>query len=874
MDNVIKHISIDLYSPTSYEVIYAQQGDNSSRVIEFILYDKGEPYAIPQNTLIRMEGHRGDQSSFIKENCTLSDNVIRATLDDDILYAHGIVEAKIILTQRAEKESSESNGNSHDVILSTIPFRIHVQKNPCDKTKVEAEKRSLIDYLIQKLRELKDTLTTHISDKTNPHNVTKAQVGLGNADNTADRDKYVASANQLTTPRTIDGVSFNGTKSIAHYCICPSLGNAAAKTASLPGFQLVNGAKAAVLFQYGNTAASPTLTVNNTGAKPIHYNGEAISLANAPILKGCCEFVYDGLGHWLLTGRHTFVKGASETAYRDGLVSLTPADIGASPSGHTHSYAGSASSGGPATSANKLNTDAGSQKQPVYFKNGVPIACEDISNYQEVTQAEYERLTASEKEDVVFYITDADDTTLNDLINALDRECIKSISCRDSFFADVDATTTEEISGAYYILSYQKGDGATGTLCTIETRDTTYSNASNMKHGLMSAEDKSKLNFIEPGAQKNVQPNWGETDASSGAYIKNKPTIPTVGNGTVTINQAGTKKGSFSMNQSGDITIDLTDSNTTYGIVSKTSNGLAPQLPNESTTTKYLRQDGIWAVPPNTNTTYPFYSKSIDASFQTKFRTETKGTASSGSYLSNVRTEVANVSNAPQYGAGLAWGSADTHSYLNVNYASGAVYVGGGNADKLNWIKQLAFMDSNVASATNAVNATNSTNATNVNGSYTGSGGAQPPSYIPNGKVRFNMMNSFKGLTALSTYADCILMDTYTGRDVPYVTGFGILKTANNPRAFIAVGAKNNTTAWAAQAELITTGNIGSQSVTSATKLTTSAGNASTPVYFSGGKPVACTGMAKFRTLTQAQYNALSSAEKNNSTIYFITDAN
>lgn len=278
----------------------------------------------------------------------------------------------------------------------------------------------------------------------------------------------------------------------------------------------------------------------------------------------------------------------------------------------------------------------------------------------------------------------------------------------------------------------------------------------------------------------------------------------------------------------------------------------------------------------DTNTTYPFYSKSIDASFATKFRTETKGSATSGNYLSNVRTDAVNVSNAPQYGAGMAWGSADTHSYLNISYSSAAAYIGGGNADKLNWIKQLAFMDSNVASATNAtnaVNATNSTNAANVNGSYTGSGGAQPPSYIPNGKVRFNMMNAFKGLSALSTYADCILMDTYTGGDVPYVTGFGILKTANNPRAFIAVGAKNNATAWAAQVELITTGNIGSQSVTSATKLTTSAGGSSTPVYFSGGKPVACTGIAKFRALTQAQYNALSSAEKNNNTIYFITDA-
>lgn len=41
---------------------------------------------------------------------------------------------------------------------------------------------------------------------------------------------------------------------------------------------------------------------------------------------------------------------------------------------------------------------------------------------------------------------------------------------------------------------------------------------------------------------------------------------------------------------------------TTYGVVSKTANGLAPKLPNETATTKYLRQDGTWAVPPNTDT--------------------------------------------------------------------------------------------------------------------------------------------------------------------------------------------------------------------------------------------------------------------------------
>lgn len=40
---------------------------------------------------------------------------------------------------------------------------------------------------------------------------------------------------------------------------------------------------------------------------------------------------------------------------------------------HTHLYAGSSTAGGAATSANKLNTNAGSTTQPVYFANGVPV---------------------------------------------------------------------------------------------------------------------------------------------------------------------------------------------------------------------------------------------------------------------------------------------------------------------------------------------------------------------------------------------------------------------------------------------------------------------------------------------------------------------
>ena len=58
------------------------------------------------------------------------------------------------------------------------------------------------------------------------------------------------------------------------------------------------------------------------------------------------------------------------------------------------------------------------------------------------------------------------------------------------------------------------------------------------------------------------------------SQIKDFPTIPTVNNPTITINQGGTKKGSFTLNQSGAATIDLTDNDTTYSTATQSANGL------------------------------------------------------------------------------------------------------------------------------------------------------------------------------------------------------------------------------------------------------------------------------------------------------------
>ena len=68
---------------------------------------------------------------------------------------------------------------------------------------------------------------------------------------------------------------------------------------------------------------------------------------------------------------------------------------------------------------------------------------------------------------------------------------------------------------------------------------------------------KNKLNGIAAGAEVNVQSDWSVTDTTSDAYIKNKPTIPTVNNATLTIKRNSTSVGTFTANADQNVEIDI-----------------------------------------------------------------------------------------------------------------------------------------------------------------------------------------------------------------------------------------------------------------------------------------------------------------------------
>lgn len=82
--------------------------------------------------------------------------------------------------------------------------------------------------------------------------------------------------------------------------------------------------------------------------------------------------------------------------------------------------------------------------------------------------------------------------------------------------------------------------------------------ATQLRDGLMSALDKQKLDGIASGAEVNVQSDWNQSVNTADDYIKNKPTIPTVNNATLTIQKNGTNVQTFTANASSNKTANIT----------------------------------------------------------------------------------------------------------------------------------------------------------------------------------------------------------------------------------------------------------------------------------------------------------------------------
>jgi hypothetical protein len=117
------------------------------------------------------------------------------------------------------------------------------------------------------------------------------------------------------------------------YGVCGTAAATAAKTVTVSNFSLETGATVIVKFTNNNTASSPTLNVNSTGAKPIYRYGSTAtgtSQTTTAWRAGAVQmFIYDGTGwirdYWSNTTytlkSFDITATATELNYTDGVTS-------------------------------------------------------------------------------------------------------------------------------------------------------------------------------------------------------------------------------------------------------------------------------------------------------------------------------------------------------------------------------------------------------------------------------------------------------------------------------------------------------------------------------------------------------------------------
>ena len=447
-------------------------------------------------------------------------------------------------------------------------------------------------------------------------------------------------AQRLASPIIIDGLTVDGSNEVVvAYAVCETAGDEATKTAVLDGFTLVYGAETTVKFINANTAENPTLNINNTQPVPIYYRGSAIPIdyivSNSTLLFRYNGSEFDVVGEVVTSRVDTLENELQHHGHQissieglqdalDDLADMAPTDHkheiadvnglqtaldGKSNDGHkheisdvnglqtalnnkaaedhTHDYAGSSTPGGPATSAEKLNTNAGDETTPVYFKDGVPVPVTSISVSTSGNAA-----TANKANEA---------TTLTGL-NAT----ITELNYVDGVTSPIQTQLNNKAESDHEH-SYSELNG----LPTIPTKvselandagyvttDTTYTEATGSKAGLMSASDKAKLDTVAENANNYSHPTY--TAKGNGFY-------------KVTVDGTGHVSGTTEVTKADITGLGIPAQDTTYSEATDAKAGLMSAA-DKAKLDDIAENANNYVHPTHTAKSNGFYKVTVDSS--------------------------------------------------------------------------------------------------------------------------------------------------------------------------------------------------------------------------------------------------------------------
>lgn len=138
--------------------------------------------------------YAGDKGKYLKDVSDSLPSVLVSGLEP---FTYTLDKVNLTYVRRSKTDSNNGIYKPVENILRSINAVTKTTAGvmtAADKVKLDGLKTQ--EGITSDIDSVQSNLTTHITNKQNPHSVTKAQVGLGNVDNTSDADKPVSTAVQ------------------------------------------------------------------------------------------------------------------------------------------------------------------------------------------------------------------------------------------------------------------------------------------------------------------------------------------------------------------------------------------------------------------------------------------------------------------------------------------------------------------------------------------------------------------------------------------------------------------------------------------------------------------------------------------------------
>lgn len=278
--NIIeKHINLNVSQPNGFELVCAMQGDNDTLKIIAHLYDTNVPYIIDSTVNhIMLQGVAPSGASILKDITEQTASTASFLLSDNMLAADGDLELSIIMADNITKQ-----------VISTFPFKIRVIHAPIGEIQ-ESEFESIVNYALK---------ASEHANEANAYNILSQSYAVGGTDTreneNIDNSKYYYEQSKSISESFSGALRPMGTVSFS----------------SLPSIDSVSdGDMYNISDQFTTTADFKEGSGNIIPAGSNIYktaDGKWDILAGTPV---------------------SGIKGNAESTYRDGLVNITPENIG------------------------------------------------------------------------------------------------------------------------------------------------------------------------------------------------------------------------------------------------------------------------------------------------------------------------------------------------------------------------------------------------------------------------------------------------------------------------------------------------------------------------------------------------------------------